>query len=50
MATAIERVVCSDPVGGSERFQEEQYGSQAVLAKDRSRTAGQRLVVKGNLV
>jgi len=48
--STIERAVWSDPVGGNEGFQEEKYGSKAELAKDRSRTAGQWLAVKRNLV
>ena len=48
--STIESAVWSEPVGGSEGFQEEKYGSKAELAKDRSRTAGRWLVVKGNLV
>ena len=50
MESTIERAVWSDPVGGNEGFQEEKYGSKAELAKDRSRTAGQWLAVKRNLV
>ena len=50
MASTIERAVWSEPVGGSEGFQVEIYRSKAELAKDRSRTAGRWLEVKGNLV
>jgi len=48
--STIERAVWSDPVGWNEGFQEEKYGSKAELVKERSRTAGQWLEVKGNLV
>ena len=46
----MARAMWAEPVGGREGFQEEIYGSKAELAKNKSRTAGRSLVVKGNLV
>jgi len=47
---AIERAEWSEPVGGRNGFQEEKYGTKALLANERSRTAGRWVVVKGNIV